>query len=60
MVEKHSALLEVHDEDQIPADKTHSELCKFEARNDAVYRKVSKRINRMLKKRDSRSAKTST
>ncbi|MCJ1255882.1 Kinesin light chain 3 [Lignoscripta atroalba] len=49
VVEKCSALLEINGEDQIPVDANHSDMCKFEARSDEVYEKLSKRLNRMLK-----------
>jgi hypothetical protein len=49
IVEKHSALLEVDGEDQIPVDANHSNICKFPSRNDPYYEKCYKRILRMLK-----------
>jgi hypothetical protein len=52
IVEKCSALLEVHGEDQIPVDANHRDMCKFGARDDPVYEKVFKRIIRMLKMKD--------
>jgi len=49
IVEKHSALLEVDGEDQIPVDANHSDICKFPSRKDQYYEKCYKRILRMLK-----------
>jgi len=51
-VEKHSALLDIPGEDQIPVDANHEEICKFAHRNDAVYEKLFKRVRRMLKSVD--------
>ena len=36
-------------EDQIPCDSNHNDLCKFEKRDDSIYKKVTKRINRIVK-----------
>ena len=47
IVEKHSALLEVEHEEQIPIDANHSAMCKFEADSDNTFEKVYKRIRRM-------------
>ena len=47
-MDKHSSLLEVSGEDQIPVDANHQEICKFADRDDAVYEKLFRRINRML------------
>lgn len=52
IVEKYSALLEVHGEDQIPVDTNHRDMCKFRTRDDLVYQKIVKRILRMLKAKD--------
>lgn len=52
IVEKSSALLEVNGEDQIPVNANHSEMCKFETRDNAVYDKLSKRINRILEAKE--------
>ncbi|MCJ1303205.1 hypothetical protein MMC08_006013 [Hypocenomyce scalaris] len=49
IVEKHSALLEVDGEDQIPVDANHSDICKFAARESDTYEKLYKRVLRMLK-----------
>lgn len=46
-MEKHSALLEVNHEEQIPVDADHSAMCKFETDGDATFEKVYKRIKRM-------------
>jgi hypothetical protein len=48
-VEKHSALLEVPSEDQIPVAANHRDMCKFESRNNDAYEKLWKRIRRILK-----------
>ena len=47
IVEKHSALLEVEREEQIPVDANHSAICKFEADSDDTFEKVYKRIQQM-------------
>lgn len=52
VVEKHSALLEILGEEQIPVDASHEEMCKFMAREDDVYEKIFKRIRRMMGKQD--------
>ncbi|KAL9113982.1 MAG: hypothetical protein Q9187_007548 [Circinaria calcarea] len=49
IVEKHSALLEVQGEDQIPVDANHRDMCQFQARDDPVYERLFNRIRRMLK-----------
>jgi len=49
VVEKHSALLEVEGEDQIPIDANHIDMCKFAGRDDEVYEKLFKRVGRMVK-----------
>ncbi|KIW35358.1 uncharacterized protein PV07_02057 [Cladophialophora immunda] len=47
IVEKNSALLEVHHEEQIPVDADHSAMCKFETEDDDTFEKIYKRIRRM-------------
>lgn len=47
VVEKHSALLETNDEEQIPVDANHSAMCKFETDDDPTFEKVYKRVSRM-------------
>jgi hypothetical protein len=49
VVEKPSALLDIKDEEQIPVDANHEEMCKFGKREDDVYRTVCRRIERMMK-----------
>jgi hypothetical protein len=51
-VDKHSSLLGVDKEDQIPVDANHQEICKFAHRDDAVYDQLFKRIRRMLNSMD--------
>jgi hypothetical protein len=46
-MEKHSALLQVHHEEQIPLDADHSTMCKFEEDSDDTFEKVYKTIQRM-------------
>lgn len=46
-MEKHSALLEVEHEEQIPVDAHHSAICKFATEEDPTFEKVYKRIRRM-------------
>lgn len=49
VVEKHSALLDLDQEDQIPVNASHIDMCKFEASDDDVYNKLNKRVKRMVK-----------
>ena len=51
-MEKHSSLLDIPGEDQIPVDANHEEICKFAHPDDAVYEKIFKRVRRMLKSVD--------
>lgn len=51
-MEKHSALLEIDGEEQIPVDADHEQICKFMEREDDVYEKLFKRIRRMIKEQD--------
>ncbi|KAL1591507.1 hypothetical protein SLS60_011899 [Paraconiothyrium brasiliense] len=51
IVEKPSALLDVKDEEQIPVNANHEEMCKFGEREDGVYERVFKRVRRMMKDR---------
>ena len=46
-MEKHSALLETNDEEQIPVDADHNAMCKFETDDDDTFEKVYKRVKRM-------------
>ena len=46
MVEKHSALLEVNHEEQIPVDADHRAMCKFETQEDDTKEKVHKQIKK--------------
>jgi hypothetical protein len=55
IVEKHSALLEVDQEERIPIDADHSMMCKFEADSDGIFEKVYKRIKRMRREARSRA-----
>ena len=52
-MEKHSALLEIDGEEQIPVDADHEQICKFMEREDDVYEKLYKRIRRIIKEQDS-------
>jgi len=56
VVEKHSALLEVDREDQVPVNTDHSQICKFENEDDDTFEKTWKRIERMRK--ENRAAST--
>jgi hypothetical protein len=58
-VEKHSALLDVDGEEQIPVDADHEEICKFKDRDDDVYEKLFRRIRRMIKGQSSGGLNTS-
>ena len=46
-MDKHSALLETNQEEQIPVDADHSAMCKFETSDDDTFEKVYKRVRRM-------------
>ncbi len=47
IVEKHSALLEVNHEEQIPVDADHTPMCKFKKEGNDAFEKVYKRFKRM-------------
>ena len=47
-MEKDSALLCVHNEESIPVDADHTQICKFEEQEDDTYEKCFKRIRRIL------------
>ncbi|EXJ76155.1 uncharacterized protein A1O5_00663 [Cladophialophora psammophila CBS 110553] len=47
IVEKHSAFLEINNEELIPVDADHSAMCKFETQSDDIFETVYKRIKRM-------------
>ena len=49
VVERHSALLDVHAEERIPVHADHEEMCKFGERDDETYEKLFKRIRKMIK-----------
>lgn len=49
IAEKHSALLEIDGEEQIPIDANHEEMSKYSERSDDAYKKIFKRIRRMIK-----------
>ena len=51
-MEKNSALLEIDGEEHIPVDADHEQICKFMDREDEVYKKLFKRIRRMIKEQD--------
>jgi hypothetical protein len=51
-VEKHLALLEIDREEQIPIDTNYKEMRKFAESNNNIYKKLFKRIRRMLKAMD--------
>ncbi|TVY12784.1 hypothetical protein LARI1_G008558 [Lachnellula arida] len=40
IVEKQSALLELAEEDQIPVDANHQDMCKFSTRQHGDYKKL--------------------
>ena len=52
-MEKHSALLDIDGEEQIPVDANHEEMCKFMDREDDTYEKLFKRVRRMIKNKNS-------
>lgn len=49
---KHSALLEIDGEEQIPVNANHEEMCRFEERQDDVYEKIFKRVHKMMIEQD--------
>ena len=59
-MEKHSSVLDIPGEDQIPVDANHEEICKFTHPHDAVYEKLFKRVRRMLKLVDTDNRNTSS
>lgn len=48
IVEKHSALLHIEKEEQLPVDADHQEMCKFASSNDVTYKQICIRIKRMM------------
>jgi hypothetical protein len=54
IVEKHSALLDIKDEEQIPVNANHEEMCKFDERGNGMYKRVFKRILGMMKNQKAR------
>ena len=45
-------------EDQEPVNADHQNMCKFDSRDDETYRKLEKRLNRMLKQGLSKKTET--
>jgi hypothetical protein len=56
----HSALLEVEDEDQIPVEADHSQICKFEKEDDVTFEKAWRRIGRIRRRARPASTKESS
>lgn len=54
-MDKKSALLVVPNEESIPVDANHSEICKFEQQDNDTYEKCVARIKRILKKSNQRA-----
>ena len=52
-MQKHSALLDIDGEEQIPVDANHEEMCKFMEREDNVYETLFKRVRKMIKEQGS-------
>ena len=48
VVEKHSALLQVENEEQIPVESDHQGICKLASPTDETYEKLYKRMGRMV------------
>ena len=48
IVDKHSALLQVDHEDQIPVEADHHEMCKFASPTDETYEKLYNRMRKMV------------
>lgn len=57
VVEKPSALLEIDEEEQLPVNANHIQMCKFGSQDDETYEKVYKRVLRILKSRNSPGTK---
>ncbi|PMD17876.1 hypothetical protein NA56DRAFT_707280 [Hyaloscypha hepaticicola] len=51
IVEKPSALLEIDEEEQLPVNANHIQMCKFGSHDDETYEKVYKRVRRILNSR---------
>lgn len=49
IVEKYSALLGVMNEEQIPVNADHQEMCKFSSPADETYEQIHLRIGRMMR-----------
>lgn len=54
IVEKWSACLEIENEEHIPMDVNHHELCKFASQDDSNYQSVYKRVVRIFVKYQTR------
>ncbi|KAM0796954.1 hypothetical protein BDR22DRAFT_892704 [Usnea florida] len=52
IVDKYSALLELSHEDTQSVDAHHSDMCKIATRNDETYKKLVKRVARMLREKN--------
>lgn len=48
IVDKQSALLQVENEEKIPVEANHQEICKFASTTDETYEKLYKRMGRMV------------
>ena len=48
VVGKSSALLQVKNEEQIPVDANHQDMCKFMSSTDKTYDKIHNRITEVL------------
>lgn len=57
IVEKDSALLETDQEEQIPVDADHREMCRFQTQDDETFETVYTRIQGM--RSDPRPGRTS-
>ena len=40
--------MDFDEEDQIPVDANHRDMCKFSTRSDQVYEKLFKRVRKMI------------
>ena len=58
-MQKHSALLDIDGEEQIPVDANHEEMCKFTEREDNAYETLFKRVRRMIKEQGSANLNSS-
>lgn len=59
-MEKHSALLDIENEDQIPIDTDHKWLAEFSGSDDVAYEKLFTRVLRMMDRGEKTSMDSSS